>query len=53
MKDHFIGMVQTVWSGTGQFLDSFYGRKPENPENSQVSCFKAMFSEIQKASKSQ
>jgi Glycosyl hydrolase family 20, catalytic domain len=51
MKDRFLGIVQTVWTGAGQFLDSFYGRKPENPENSQVSCFKALFTEIQKISK--
>ena len=27
MKDRFMGMVQTVWSEAGQFLDSFYGRR--------------------------
>jgi hypothetical protein len=46
MREHFMGMVQTIWSGTGQFLDSFYGRKPENGENTQVNCFKAMNNEI-------
>ncbi len=50
MKDHFLGMVQTIWSGAGQFLDNYYGIKPENVKNSQVACFKALFSEIQKTS---
>jgi hypothetical protein len=50
MKDRYLGMVQTIWSGAGQFLDNYYGRKPENSENSQVSCFKALFGEIQKMS---
>ena len=36
MKDRYLGMVQTIWSGAGQFLDNYYGRKPENPENSQT-----------------
>ncbi len=48
MKDRYLGMMQTVWSGAGQFLDNFYGREPENSENSQVNCFKSLFSEIQK-----
>ena len=50
MKDHFLGMVQTIWSGAGQFLDNFYGTKPENGKNKQVDCFKALFSEIWKTS---
>jgi hypothetical protein len=50
MKERFMGMVQTVWSGTGQFLDSFYGRKAEDNENTPVACFKALFDEIDKLS---
>ena len=46
MRDHFMGMVQTVWSGTGQFLDSFYGRRTEENANTPVSCFKALYDEI-------
>jgi len=38
----FCGMVQTVWSGTSQFLDSFYGRRPDNSENNPAACFKAL-----------
>ncbi|MCE5347079.1 MAG: family 20 glycosylhydrolase [Bacteroidales bacterium] len=49
-KDHYMGMMQTVWSGAGQFLDNYYGRKPENGENTPVKCFKALFGEIQKLS---
>ena len=50
MGDRYLGMMQTIWSGAGQFLDNYYGRKPENSENSQVSCFKALFDEIHKMS---
>ena len=53
MQDRYQGMVQTIWSGAGQFLDNYYGRKPENPANSQVSCFKGLFGEIQKLAKSE
>jgi hypothetical protein len=48
MKDRFLGMMQTVWSGAGQFLKNFYDKKPENSENSQVKCFGALFGEIKK-----
>jgi hypothetical protein len=51
MKERFMGMVQTVWSGAGQFLDSFYGRRTENNPNSPVNCFKALSSEIMKLNK--
>jgi N-acetyl-beta-hexosaminidase len=53
MKDRFQGMVQTVWSGAGQFLDEFYGRKtdPKEKENTQTNCFKALFNEIASQSK--
>jgi hypothetical protein len=46
LKDRFQGMMQTVWSGAGQFMDGFYGIKPESGSNSPVNCFKELFSEI-------
>jgi hypothetical protein len=50
MKDRFQGMMQTIWSGAGQFMDEYYGRKTDSKEsiNTQTNCFKAMFSEIGK-----
>ncbi len=48
MRDRFLGMVQTIWSGAGEFLDGYYGRKNEEGNNTQVNCFKAMFDEIGK-----
>jgi hypothetical protein len=52
MRDRYLGMVQTVWSGAGQFLDSYYGRKTENSENNPVNCFKSLFGEIQRIAES-
>ena len=48
MKDRFQGMMQTIWSGAGPFMDEYYGRKtdPEAGKNTQTNCFKAMFDEI-------
>lgn len=46
MKERFKGVVQTVWSGAGQFLDSYYGRKPEENKNNPASCFRALSDEI-------
>lgn len=51
MKERYMGMVQTIWSGAGQFMDNFYGVKPESGEYSQVKCFKALFTEIQSSVK--
>ncbi len=52
MKERFQGMVQTVWSGAGQFMDEFYGRKPDAKagNNTASNTFKAMFDEIEKLS---
>lgn len=49
MRDRFKGIVQTVWSGAGQFLDSYYKRKTDGTTDQTVSCFKALFDEIGKA----
>ncbi len=48
MRERFQGMLQTVWTDAGQFMDEFYGQKPGNNENgfSQTKTFKALFSEI-------
>lgn len=50
MKDRFRGMVQTVWSGAGDFMDSFYGRKTEKDASNPAECFRQLFSEIGKLS---
>lgn len=50
MKDRFLGMVQTIWSGAGQFLDSFYERRIDTNRNSPVNCFKSLFIEIERLS---
>lgn len=49
MKDRFQGMLQTIWSGAGQFMSEFYGRKAESNEKgfSQAETFKALFNEIE------
>jgi len=50
MKPHFQGVVQTIWSGAGGFLDQYYGRKPandqKNPGHTESKCFLRMFEEI-------
>ena len=50
LKDNYQGMLQTVWSGAGAFLDEFYGRKPATGPESQTACFRALFDEIKKGS---
>ena len=46
MKERFMGMVQTVWSGAEQFLNAYYGRSSDEGENTPVKCFKALYGEI-------
>ena len=52
MKERFQGMMQTIWTGAGQFMDEFYGRKSDNKDgtNTPTNCFKAMSGEIAKQS---
>jgi len=57
MKAHFQGMVQTIWTGVGPFLNGFYGRttpaanekRQKDPDNTPWNCFRAMCNEILKA----
>jgi len=48
MKERFLGMVQTVWSGAGQFLDSYYRRSKEEGKNTPVNCFRELYDEIKR-----
>jgi len=52
MKQHFQGVLQTIWSGAGGFLDEFYGRRTprdqRNPGHTETNCFKEMFEEVGK-----
>lgn len=48
MRDRFQGMVQTVWSGAGQFMNSYYGKTPGEEANNPAACFKALYGEISK-----
>ncbi len=42
MQDRYQGMMQTVWSGAGAFMDEYYGKKAEK-EAGQAACFRALF----------
>lgn len=50
MSACFHGMMQTVWSDAGSFLDEFYGKKKteEKTENIQSNCFRSLYTEILK-----
>ncbi|MEA5259802.1 family 20 glycosylhydrolase [Arcicella aquatica] len=53
MKQHFQGIMQTVWSSAESFLDEFYGRNSNKvaEENTSANCFRAMFTEINRLDK--
>ncbi|QIP14402.1 family 20 glycosylhydrolase [Spirosoma aureum] len=55
MKERFQGMMQTVWSGAGPFLDEFYGVKVNTDagNNTQANCFKALYNEIKRLNEAQ
>ena len=46
MRNRFQGVVQTLWSGTAQFLDREYKSDPKATNS--WNCFRAMFDEIAK-----
>jgi len=53
MKPRYYGMMQTVWSGTDQFIDSFYGEPSTDARGrrSPADAFKAMFKRIDELEK--
>jgi len=52
IKNHFKGIMQTIWTGTEAFLDEYYAAKLDSSdeENTQANCFKALAQEINKLS---
>ncbi len=48
MKPHFRGMMQTVWSDAGSFLNGFYANKKDEKggDNTPWNCFKTMYAKI-------
>jgi hypothetical protein len=48
MKQHFYGMMQTIWSKTETFFDGFYGRSIDEKagENTSWNCFREMYNKI-------
>ncbi|QEC67848.1 family 20 glycosylhydrolase [Panacibacter ginsenosidivorans] len=48
MSEHFKGMMQTVWSDAGSFLDGFYGIKKDDKagENTPWDCFRALYQKL-------
>jgi len=49
LKDRYLGMIQTIWTGNTNFLDLYYGvKKNQDPNGDQAGCFKELFAEIAK-----
>lgn len=48
MAPRFKGMMQTVWSGAGEFLNGFYADKKDDKGGNETpwACFKAMYAKI-------
>lgn len=47
MSGRFLGIMQTVWSGTSSFLDLYYGKREPRDKNMNASiCFKTLFDKI-------
>ncbi|MEN6618824.1 MAG: family 20 glycosylhydrolase [Rikenellaceae bacterium] len=48
MSERFLGVMETVWSNTGTFLDGFYGRTEDvkTGENTPWDCFRKMYERI-------
>ncbi len=50
MREHFLGMMHTVWSGNQDFLDQFYGRTEHRTERgSQADTFRRMMEAVRAA----
>jgi len=53
MKNRYYGMMQTVWSGTDQFINAFYGRQQEESKGrpNPADAFKALFTRMNELEK--
>jgi N-acetyl-beta-hexosaminidase len=53
MKPRYYGMMQTVWSGTDQFIDAFYGKQQTNAggRTNPADAFKALFRRVDELEK--
>jgi hypothetical protein len=53
MKPRYYGMMQTVWSDSDEFLDSFYGKTAVDSRGRRraADAFKAMFTKIEELEK--
>jgi hypothetical protein len=48
-KGNFYGMLQTTWSGAGDFMDDYYGREDlKDHRGDKIECFKVLYEEINK-----
>jgi hypothetical protein len=45
MASHFQGVMQTVWSDAGTFLNKWYDEKSDSKEESPENCFRMLFKE--------
>ena len=50
-KNNYQGMMQTVWSGAGAFLDEYYREPDASKPNTASNCFRRMFQEIDQIGK--
>lgn len=50
MNQRFLGMVQTVWSDTGTFIDGYYAKKTDETGGDKTpwNCFSVLFDRINK-----
>jgi len=48
MKDHYAGMVQTVWSSAAEFLKNYYEESNDKPveANTPENCFRMLYKRI-------
>jgi hypothetical protein len=51
MSDRFAGIVQTVWSGTGEFMKSFKNSEGENGKMTPGNCFRVVFDKVSELNK--
>jgi hypothetical protein len=46
MKSRYLGVMQTVWSGTDEFMNSFYSAPDANRKTTAADAFKALYKRV-------
>ncbi len=49
IAERMLGVFQTSWTGTGNFMDAYYGREASERDQENADCFKTLFKALRES----